>query len=96
MRFCENPSVRTGGEYDKGTCVGYVRGVIDGTIDAWNTLLRSANGSQPFCAPAGVTVGQEQRIVLKYIKDHPEREHLLTSALVFRALSEAFPCSKHP
>ena len=78
-----------------GVCTGYMMGLKDG--------LRLANASAVmehvttrkihFCPADDVTVGQEVRVVLKYIRDHPQKDHLHTSILAAAALEQAFPCT---
>jgi hypothetical protein len=47
-----------------------------------------------YCPSSDVENGQKYRIVVKYIKEHPERADLQTRVLIVDALSAAFPC--HP
>lgn len=63
---------------------GYCRGLIEGVSDA----------SSKVCPAHNVSYGQEFRIVLKYLQDHPEELHLKNSLLVDKALASAFPCGK--
>jgi hypothetical protein len=63
---------------------GYCRGLISGVADA----------SPRVCPNGQVTHGQQVRIVLKYLQDHPEELHLLNSVLVEQALAKSFPCGK--
>jgi len=63
-----------------GFCVGIVNGV--------------SSASPHVCPDEEVTTGQEKRVVLKYLQDHPEELHLDNAVLVERALSRAFPCPK--
>jgi hypothetical protein len=64
-----------------GFCVGLVTGV--------------GNASPHVCPDENVTNGQEKRVVLKYLQDHPEELHLDAATLVERALAKAFPCPKN-
>jgi hypothetical protein len=64
--------------YREGFCNGLVEGVSD--------------ASSKVCRKEEVTNGQELRVVLKYLQDHPEELHLRNSALVEKALVKAFPC----
>jgi hypothetical protein len=64
--------------YREGFCNGLVEGV--------------SNASSKVCRKEEVTNGQELRVVLKYLQDHPEELHLRSSALVEKALAKAFPC----
>ena len=59
-------------------CDGYVAGVAD--------------ASKELCIPSSVTVAQTSDIFKKYLRNHPEDRHLNAQSLVFRALSEAWPC----
>jgi hypothetical protein len=45
-----------------------------------------------FCPSDTITYGQEQKIVLKYLNDHPEKLHLPSTFLVREAFRGAFPC----
>jgi Rap1a immunity proteins len=64
-------------------CFSYVRGLDDGM-----GVLRT-----PFCEPH-VTNVQLLQILLKYIRDNPERAHLRTAELYLAAMEKAFPCTK--
>lgn len=66
-----------------GACVAYLAGVIDGMW--WgkpNTI----------CFPDGVTQGQAAAVIVKYMRENPERMHLSAPVLVADALMPAFPC----
>jgi len=65
-------------------CVGYIKGVAD-TSDG-----KSWEG-YPYCI-GGVITGQLQKIVIKYMNEHPEDLHLAAYSLVQSAFLEAFPC----
>jgi hypothetical protein len=64
-------------------CFSYVRGLDDGM-----GVLRT-----PFCEPY-VTNAQLMQILLKYIRDNPEKAHLRTAVLYLAAMEKAFPCTK--
>jgi hypothetical protein len=54
---------------------------------------RDASARPPiFCSPAGGTYGQYVKVVLKFLRDHPERLHEHRRNLVEDALQNAFPC----
>jgi len=83
LAYCEeeNPGVWT------GMCSGYIEGVMDasGTLQNWK-------GFKPnFCIPNGVTLGQVQAIVVKFLKENPELRHHTASGAVLNALFDAFP-----
>jgi hypothetical protein len=68
------------------TGLGYLQGVVD-----------ALNQMDLTCMPkTSVTVGQIERIVHKYLVNHPEGLHRGASVLVYLALDEAFPCPKKP
>ena len=69
----------TAGSIKVGVCMGYVEGVADAYTDS--------------CAPESVELGQEIRVVVKYLNDHPENLHLRRAELTKAALKQAFPCS---
>ena len=73
----------------KTLCVAYVTGVADmlGVIS-----FSKVAGVEPYCAPDGTKPGQLFRVVVKYLKAHPEDTHKLAVWLVVTALREAFPC----
>jgi hypothetical protein len=69
-----------------GACVGYIMGVSD-----------RANGKDyvgvSYCKPAeGVEGGQAEKIVVKFLNEHPAILHMDASVLVDIAFLEAFPC----
>jgi hypothetical protein len=69
-------------------CLGYAEGLTHGIMAA---DLRRV--SQTFCMPSpDVTNSQVVRIIRKYIADHPEEAHEVTSVLAVEALRKAFPC----
>lgn len=67
--------------YRDGYCSGLVYGV--------------SSASPDICPSEGVTGGQQVRVVLKYLQDHPEELHLDDALLAERALAKAFPCKKN-
>jgi len=46
------------------------------------------------CLPDGVTAGQIHAVVAKYLKENPEKWNSDANAIVYVALSSAFPCPK--
>jgi Rap1a immunity proteins len=74
-------------EYNEDKIEAWRDGVCEGTI----------NGiafSSPYLCPAKeVTKGQELRVVVKYLGDHPEKLHLSGLQLIHDALQQAFPCN---
>lgn len=66
--------------------LGYLQGQL-GMGMAWSRLGLDA----PFKLPRGITVGQLQQIVVKFLSDHPEKLHEAADPLVLAALTQAFP-----
>jgi hypothetical protein len=69
-----------------GAIVG--AGYAEGVTGKLNKML------YPFCLPEKVEKGQTVSIVLKYIRNHPERAQEFTAFLVVDALHQAFPCKQ--
>ena len=72
------------GTPDSVGCVGYVAGIAD-ALTLTNTI----------CVPTDVSVVQVRDIVLKYLREHPERRHYNASGLAATALVSAFPCGSN-
>ncbi len=70
-------------------CFAYVAGVADmvGSIS-----VPMVSGFTAVCFPDETTLGQLNRVVVKYLKAHPEETHEPAVVLVTVALREAFPC----
>ena len=90
-------------------CLTYIKGFTDGagmaTVDAAVTVYgmdKALNWTNeevnrrigPFCIPDKVEKGQTIKVVVRYLETHPEKLHFLPSALVYDALSTAFPCKR--
>ena len=85
-------------------CQGFIQGLRDGVAVA-TAVIHQSNPSLNFkgsiadlgiCFPDGVNLPQVIRVVLKYIREHPEQSHLPSAALVFTADLQAFPCANLP
>jgi hypothetical protein len=63
-----------------------------GAIEAIYMLRRALDPSIRFCPPPRVDMGQNVKIVAKYLKDHPEQMSDDFTSLVVRAFDEAWPC----
>jgi hypothetical protein len=76
-------------------CLAYVQGFTEG-MDAevaWaQGWTQKGEQPQPFCRPEDVENGQLVRVILKYIRSHPEKAHKGTATLIVEALRQAFPC----
>jgi hypothetical protein len=77
-------------------CLLYVGGVMQGAeLGSGVTRFEAKPMALPklFCRPENVEMLQLARIVLKYIRENPEKANKETAALVIMALREAYPCS---
>jgi hypothetical protein len=83
LRHVENEYRFTGTDcvFHYGWCVGYMRGWVDGTM-----------GGATLCVPQKVTALQLVRIIVKYLRDHPQTLHHSRDTLITTALQEAYPC----
>ena len=69
-----------------GGCFGYLNSVID--------ILTSGNAinGKKACISRNADTGQIVDLFKNYIRDHPERRHLLAASLAAEAIALAFPC----
>jgi hypothetical protein len=93
LRICDEANII---DVTRGACLGYVNGVIDGFQGAY-ALGNAASGrpvdsGQPFCLRQDVTMGQKLRVVVQFLKTHPEKTDLPMDILIFHATVDAFPC----
>lgn len=76
-------------------CAAYVMGLSEGiTFEA--SYVGAVVGNRaplPYCQADTYEVeqGQKVRILLKYIRNNPEKAHMITSALFVNAMGDAFP-----
>jgi hypothetical protein len=78
--------------FDAIHCGSYIDGFLDGF-----TTRDSTPGIPPMlCFPEGVTSAQMQRVVTKWLLDHPARLHEAAWILITTAVREAFSCSSTP
>lgn len=83
LKFCEsdNPA-------ELSQCIGY----IASAEDTHEALVDWGHLPPQMCVPPGPTLGQLQKVLLKYLKGRPENLHLAAGSMVLNALTEAFPC----
>lgn len=65
---------------------------LDGLSEGISVMAIRDKTRKPFCIPAGVTKGQATDIVVKFLRENPERRHLDGTLLVVVSLHSAFPC----
>jgi len=77
--------------YQVGFCVGFMQGVTQTNL-VYQSMVKD---KAQFCLPAGgIQNGQAARVVVKYLRDHPENLHMNQTVLAFWAFKAAFPCKK--
>lgn len=76
------------------TCAAYVSGFAEGVAFVTDSVQSKVGQQVPpvYCPGEGIEAGQLVKIVLKYIREHPEAAHLRTFILVGRSFQKAFPC----
>lgn len=74
------------GPNGSGFIDGVYMGYISGVADTSNGIL--------FCAPIGVTNGQNVAVVTKFLKANPEKWTEQAASLIVQALSKAYPACK--
>jgi hypothetical protein len=92
----DSPSA-TNVTFGAGLCFGLMQGILHMSQMYQVHLvdnMRLERKNILMCPPISVTNGQAARIVVKYLRDHPEELHNFDTFLAFNALADAFPCQK--
>jgi hypothetical protein len=76
---------------DRLVCLAYVKGLYD-----MAGYLQPPSKAGLVCAPDAVTMDQYLDILLKYLRDNPERRQALTAELMWEAVSKVYPCARRP
>lgn len=77
------------------TGMGFCLGLMQGITNSNMIYQVRAPGKELLCLPKnGIENGQAARVVVKYLRDHPEQLHENDFVLAMRALRDAFPCSE--
>lgn len=85
VRVCGSAVPGQGSSY-AAVCNIWLAGVVDG-MQAYNANLRVL----PLFDAPNITVGEVDKLVVKYINSHPAQAQYPTAALVLGALVEAYP-----
>ena len=72
--------------HSEGFCLGFILGAVDGHV--WGRAERES----VYCVPPDVTAAQAREMVVKALRDHPEKLHVPAAILVIDAFERAFPC----
>jgi hypothetical protein len=74
---------------DASFCNGMMQGITN-TIIFFDTFQVTQS---IVCLPEnGISNGRAAKVVIKYLKEHPEQLHVADSGLAFLAMMDAFPC----
>jgi hypothetical protein len=91
VQFMDNGSFSEGTQSAQAIwCVGYVTGILDALDLA--RRLSDAPGVKIYPCLAGVTSGQAIRVIVKYLRENPEKLQQRALPLSLAALQRAFPC----
>ena len=90
LHICDGTSLGAAGEF---ACLSYLAGFIEfaGTMIGSGFSRRELQDKLLGCMPDNISIEQLRWIVIKYLREHPERLHLSFSQLVAEALRQAFP-----
>ncbi len=81
-------------DFNEIMCYGYVIGIAD-MVHEMAQMAESKRVWRPdVCFPdiTSISAAQIKRVVVKYLKKHPEETHNKAVILVIGAFEEAFPC----
>ena len=77
-------------------CIAYVMG-LDFGLRYERSYAEAVTGRklrEKYCIPGDVENGQLVRVVLKYIRSHPEDAQKPAPVLIIEALQKAYPCPR--
>ena len=85
LQKCRTVDAGEEGTHDQHYCYGYIEAATENPV------------AQPqACRPAGIKLGIVVRVVVAYLRKHPEKLHLGGRGLTSDALAEAYPCPTTP
>ncbi len=76
-------------------CTGPSPAQCDAYVDGFGDAI-SAGGKEHAlaCIPVAATGTELRDVLVKFLKDNPQDQHLKASALASRAFAKAYPCNK--
>jgi hypothetical protein len=95
VRLYDNNGAPVGEHLNAGWCSGWVSGTLELTKlhNEWTGFVKEKPTLLQFCVPdSGIPVIQAMRVVVKYLKEHPEQLHEDGMGLTVAALKDSFPC----
>lgn len=97
VRFADNNGAPVSEHFHSGWCVGWISAALELTKlhNVWTDFIGQKPALLQFCLPvSGIPVIQAVRIVVKYLKEHPEQLHEDGMSLTIAALKNDFPCGR--
>jgi hypothetical protein len=94
LRVLDGEKVPSAEVVDAATCVGYLWGVHD--MEFTVQMLEAQQKVKVMrhsCVPPNATTSQMVRVVVKYLRDNPDRLNLPSAILATDAIRSAFPCT---
>jgi hypothetical protein len=81
-------------QIDDVHCLGFIEGVLEGLVvgESAGDENHTATKKRYVCIPDGASLGQNVRVVVKWMKEHPKDLHRRAALLIYVALLEAYPC----
>ena len=95
VRYIDNNGEFTNEHFDSGWCTGWIAGVLQLTKLHNERIIVTKEKSTmlQFCVPdSGIPVIQAVRVVVKFLKEHPEQLNEDGMGLTIAALKSTFPC----
>ena len=92
LLYRDNPSLAEKEPVRFSYNMGWCAGLLNGVMGYNNVYVETDAEFALFCLPSNITLLQAIRVVVKYLKDHPESLHTDGSGLAILALIKAFPC----
>jgi len=76
-------------------CTGPSPAQCDAYVDGFSDAITAGGKDHALaCIPTASTGTELRDVLVKFLKDHPEDQHLKASTLASRAFAKAYPCSK--
>jgi hypothetical protein len=76
-------------------CTGPKAEICDAYVDGFGDAISAGGKDHALaCLPIAATGTELRDVLVKFLKDHPEDQHLKAATLATRAFAKAYPCSK--
>jgi hypothetical protein len=81
------------GDWKKTRDIWSCYAFVDGVLDTVEMIALASGGRNPYCF-SGDRIQKRQiaRVIVKYLRDHPQDLHIKAASLTLVAMTEAFPC----